>query len=229
MDKRAGRPKSGCDLEQLRELHAQGLCDEHIARAMGKHSKTIRSYREKLGLPRNQFDPRTDNGPKDWDKERARMLYDAGCSDSVLARELGIGITRVHTWRAENDLPPNSNGPFDHDRARVLYDDGLIDNRIAAALGVSRTAILHWREENGLCPNLERQHLDETAAQRLHDQGQTDTQIARALGTERSVIRKWRIREGLPSNAYHMDQERQSGCTMPGKQTRRLRRPAEQK
>lgn len=200
VETRAGKPRSGCNTEYLKQLHAQGLCDTEIARIMGKAPKTIRTYRNKLGLPLNKYDPRSNNGVKDWDQRKALYLYDLGCSDAVIARELGIGQTTVYTWRQKCDLPANYSGRFNKTDARRLYDAGYTDRALAEALGVSRTAILRWREENSLERNIDHNHLDTDAARKLHSEGYNDVEIADELGVCRTAVLRWRTSESLPNN-----------------------------
>lgn len=194
LQKRAGNPYSGFDVERFRALYAQGLCDSEIAREMDRHRKTITAHRERLGLPRNEYS----NGwqPKLWDTDKAKHMYDAGCSDGVIAQAVGVSATTVARWRYKNGFPANHNFPINEKAARQLYDAGENDRAIMSALGISATAVRSWRARHNLPPNVTGR-LDTARAKELYDAGYYDREIAEELGVRIQTIQDWRKRNNL--------------------------------
>ena len=41
------------------------------------------------------------------EEQRRRNLYDAGCSDGQIARELGVTVPAIYQWRKARGLPIN--------------------------------------------------------------------------------------------------------------------------
>ena len=194
---RKGAPRSGFDTDQLRELHAQGLCDAHIARIMRKDQKTVRNYRAQLGLAQNPFNDVSDNGTKHWDIGRARELYDQKCSDAVIAEELGISPTVVCEWRKDFGLPANYAGITDDEEAFAVYNTGAIDRHMAAKLNVSETAVRTWRNKHGLEPHLQRRRIDHESALKMYNDKATDKAIAEVQNVSVDTVRRWRQKNNL--------------------------------
>ena len=55
---------------------------------------------ERAKMPRRR-------GSTSYDKKRAMELYNAGCCDEVMAKELGIKQRSVYDWRRTNGLKAN--------------------------------------------------------------------------------------------------------------------------
>ncbi len=95
--------------------------------------------------------------PVEHDHEAWRRLYDAGCSDSEIARQHGACHTTVIHWRRKHGLTPNRDcrpltGAQDKAR-RVLHAEGLTDAEIAEEIGVTSASIRKWRQHRGLAIN----------------------------------------------------------------------------
>ena len=93
------------------------------------------------------------------DRERARELYHAGCSDTEIGRQLGVTQQSVYGWRKKLGLPPHrrtERKPLQN-AVRPLVEAGLSDIEIAAHTGrelrVVQVAI--WAIRN---PSIIRKH-----------------------------------------------------------------------
>lgn len=90
---------------------------------------------------------------KQWDKVKARALYDGGASDQDIARACGVSQPAICNWRNAQKLPPHTpprQHTLDTERARALYDAGRTDVFIAEACGVCVGTISNWRSREGL-------------------------------------------------------------------------------
>lgn len=94
---------------------------------------------------------------KQWDKVKARALYDAGRTDRDIAEACGVSQPAICNWRNALGLPPNTPPKpprpprtFDTSRARALYDEGRTDIFIAMACDVCVGTISNWRHQEGL-------------------------------------------------------------------------------
>lgn len=94
---------------------------------------------------------------KQWDKVKARALYDAGRTDRDIAEACGVSQPAICNWRNAQKLPPHTPPKpprpprtFDTSRARALYDEGRTDIFIAMACDVCVGTISNWRHQEGL-------------------------------------------------------------------------------
>ena len=191
------------DEKRLRELHAEGLWDNEIARRMHISAPTVKRWRNILGLAQNEFDRSSRNlEPVYVDGARARELYDAGLSDWEIGLELGVDVGQVLKWRRGEHLQPNN--PRDVGASldaaiRERYGNGLTDHAIASELDISPDTVRNWRLREGLRAN-SHARIDEARAMEMYQDGASDTQIAHALGATAGGIRGWRQRNDLSPN-----------------------------
>lgn len=86
-------------------LHADGMCDGEIARALGVSRTSVCQERQRQGLrphqPKN-IKPR----PLDWEK-RLRGMHARGWSDAKIGRALEMDKSWVRERRNELGLPKN--------------------------------------------------------------------------------------------------------------------------
>lgn len=189
--------------KRLRELHAEGLWDNEIARRMHISAPTVKRWRETLGLAQNEFDRSSRNlEPVYVDGARARELYDAGLSDWDIGLELGVDVGQVLKWRRGEGLEPHNPrdvGASLETEIRTLYESGLTDSAVASELDIAPETVRSWRIHNDRKPN-SHVRIDEVRAAQMHADGASDTQIAHALGATPGGIRGWRQRNDLSPN-----------------------------
>ncbi len=77
------------------------------------------------------------------DRERARELYDAGCSDTEIGRQTGVTQQSVGAWRTAEGLPPirRAKGRSLKPVIAPLMDKGLSKHEIVARTGIDLHAV----------------------------------------------------------------------------------------
>lgn len=92
------------------EFYSAGKSDEEIADIFGCKARSIRSWRNREGLP-EKYDgrePPLKQGQKgkltERQAKRAAELWEAGGSDARIADVLGVPESRARSWRLANDL-----------------------------------------------------------------------------------------------------------------------------
>ncbi|WP_267395275.1 MULTISPECIES: helix-turn-helix domain-containing protein [unclassified Sphingomonas] len=145
---------------ERQRLYDQGLGDSEIARLQGCDKSSVREWRLRKGLPVNFSRTQT---RKVTAKQYAlrRAMYDAGCTDPVIAKAVGITDVNVCLWRRREGLPPNTppgrNAKADPNlaivtpdlkrRALALLERGVGARIIAREMGASLKSLDRWRTE----------------------------------------------------------------------------------
>mgnify|MGYP003423726461 CR=1 FL=1 len=93
------------------------------------------------------------------DRERARELYHAGCSDTEIGRQLGVTQQSVYGWRKKLGLPPHrrtQRKPLQN-AIRPLVEAGLSNIEIASRIGrdLHTVTVAVWAIRN---PSAVRKH-----------------------------------------------------------------------
>ena len=100
-----------------------------------------------------------------YDWKRAKELYDAGCNDREIARQLGITSTvSVWAWRNRNNYPSNvikRDGQELAGKIRKLLDRGLSPKAIAYRLGTSDSYVRATRRRTTEVNRIERQRIED--------------------------------------------------------------------
>lgn len=138
---------------------------------------------------------------------KIRKEYDAGLSDSSIARELHVCTRRVREWREKYDLPSNYRRishitSRDHMHFKTLYELGCNDNEIAEIYNVSSRRIQYWRSTNKLpinsCKNNELPQYTDLVMRKLYDIGLSDIYICGISGLNLNQVLEWRKLNNLP-------------------------------
>lgn len=123
-------------------------------------------------------------------RERAFLvLYEAGWSDTNVARILHAGASTIRQWRETRGLPRNKgiNVKIDDVEARRMYDAGENDHQIARRFGMDPSGVVLWRQRMGLpskyvCNRLTAE--DTRKAKKMFKLGATFRHVADELGIE---------------------------------------------
>lgn len=86
------------------ELYDQGWSDQRIAAAVGTTRAAICQWRHRNDLKCHRVHREYHTN---WDKARARELYDQGWSDRSIAEAVDVTPSVVWQWRAREGLPRN--------------------------------------------------------------------------------------------------------------------------
>ena len=93
-------PRYRFDQRKMRELYDAGLRDYQIACEMGCTAETVKSFRERNGLP-----PRKPEYKREFPPEQLRALYDKGLTDREIAEAAGCSKYTVEAFRHRERLP----------------------------------------------------------------------------------------------------------------------------
>lgn len=163
-----------------------GMSYAMIAREYSLSTSMVRAICHKVVGPRCQR----------VDEQLARELYNAGCTDREIARQIGCNEKTVANWRRKCGLATNVSSSVSEVEAEVmsLYQSGQSDVEIASRVGVDRGGVRRWRILNGLPVNRartgpKRQNVDRDATimARLAAGG-SYTSVAAALGISRGTV-----------------------------------------
>jgi hypothetical protein len=136
----------------IHSLHAVGMTDGEMARALGVPLAATYAMRHALDLPPN-LQPALKAGHSRLALLRA--THGAGCEDAGIASVLHITAARVAVLRGEWDLAANPPPPPPPatDPCWRYYGGGATDTEIAAATGLAPADVARWRELNHLPPS----------------------------------------------------------------------------
>lgn len=137
--RRSDAPETELEVKFTR-LYEQGHSDPEIAEATAVPVKTVRTWRQKQGLPG------TSRRPLDGDE--AYRLYQEGASDLAIAEAIGCTPGRVLRWRRSRNLPAHKRSNFDGAAVWQLWEQGATDQEIADQLGLTIRQVWSWRTRN---------------------------------------------------------------------------------
>ncbi len=138
------------NVDELKQLFAQGLSDAEIGKVFDVCDRTISNRRRCLGLYKQKQMPRQ-NRRKDIDIDELKQLYHAGMSDAKIGKVINISQSAVFRIRHHLGLAPNRGRR--HWEMRELYDLGLSDGRVAEILKVRKHSVTTWRQSHELPVN----------------------------------------------------------------------------
>ncbi len=136
------------NVDELKNLFAEGLSDSEIGKLFGVCDRTISNRRRLLGLFRQK--PRQIKR-KDIDIDELKRLYRVGMSDIEIGK--AIDISQSVVFRIRHHLGLASNHVRRHWEMRELYDLGLSDRKIAEILKARRKNVTTWRQSHELPAN----------------------------------------------------------------------------
>lgn len=142
--------------EEVRRKYREADDKRYIIEVIaGLTSATNREVMEFLGfdMPPQGDKPRKPNVK--MNREEAKRMYDAGLTDQVIAKALGVSKNAVGIWRRKNGLESHGKPSRDNERME-MYLQGLNDVEIAQAVGVTPKSIQGWRVRHGLKANATR-------------------------------------------------------------------------
>lgn len=202
-----GIRRAPIDTDEAKRLFSLGWTDQMIANHFGVSTHAVFNFRH-----REQILESGKNAGSDihFDLGKMRLLYDAGCSDVSIARELGVSENAVASWRHDEGLEPHRRLHLDDNQILSLYHKGCSDPQIAAKLGCSAQTIFRFRQKNKLPANIKTGRTyseevrpdtwDQEQARSLYEQGLSDREIASKLGVAHSTVGAWRKRLNLMPN-----------------------------
>ena len=138
------------NVDELKQLFAEGLSDAEIGKVFGVCDRTISNRRRCLGLYKQKQMPRQ-NRQKDIDIDELKQLYHSGMSDAMIGKVINISQSAVFRIRHHLGLAPNRGKR--HWEMRELYDLGLSDGRVAEILKVRKHSVTKWRQSHELPAN----------------------------------------------------------------------------
>jgi len=188
--------KTAYNIEQFKQLHAEGLNDRKIGNALGICIDTARKIRNDLGLP-----PQALNR-KHVDTEELKRYLAKGLTDKEIGVIFGVSAYTVYERRRDLGLFRNKQQiRFENiniDEFIRLYTEGMSDDKIGKALNVQHhTTVKELRRHLGLAPNHGRFHEKK---RKLYDAGMSDGQIARIIKGSKKSVGAWRRNHGLLPN-----------------------------
>jgi DNA-binding CsgD family transcriptional regulator len=188
--------KTAYNIEQFKQLHAEGLNDRKIGNALGICIDTARKIRHDLGLP-----PQALNR-KHVDTEELKRYLAKGLTDKEIGAIFGISAYTVYERRRDLGLFRNKQQiRFENiniDEFIRLYTEGMSDDKIGKALSVQHhTTVKELRRQLGLVPNHGRFYEKK---RKLYDAGMSDGQIARIVKGSKKSVGAWRRNHGLLPN-----------------------------
>ena len=135
---------------------ATGLSQAEVSRKLGIDPSYVCRVAQAAG-----FAKALPHAPLRLDRERARQLYEAGCVDTEIARQLGVHSGTVRVWRQALQLPavvPPRVGidiPFSPTTRAILkaVRRGSSYGDVAAACGVTRNVVagvMYRAKRNGV-------------------------------------------------------------------------------
>ena len=133
------------NIKKLKELHAKGLTDVEIGKAMSLTRRNVAYYRVKHGLKLNRKSKRTDI-------VKLKKLHAQGFTDRQLAEELGVhhGTITYHRERLKlkinYDTTTRRLNENDLKKIEGMYYAGMNDREIAEKLGQTDVAIEQYEK-----------------------------------------------------------------------------------
>jgi len=129
---------------------------------LGKHPTTIWHWRMRHGLRKHRkFHGRKRMATKE--EKRRLLAYARGLSDYELAKELGMSVFGVRSWRRSRNLVGHPKYTYKHcflsleeeRRRNIVYysNPHLGDYRMARLLGITQPSFKEWRTTRGLPPH----------------------------------------------------------------------------
>lgn len=106
-----------------------------VARRLGVHKAVVSRVCVPV-LGREQH-----TAPIRHDRKRMRELYDSGCNDREIGRQMGCWPATVAQWRACEGLPPIEPSGEAHRHAVSLVEQGASFRKAARATGLSLGAV----------------------------------------------------------------------------------------
>ena len=145
-----GHTSKKINIDELKQLFAEGLSDAEIGKIFGVCDRTISNRRRGLGLYKQKQMPQQ-NKRKDIDIDELKQLYHSGMSDAIIGKVINISQSAVFRIRHHLGLAPNRGRR--HWEMRELYYLGLSDGRVAEILKVRKHSVTTWRQSHELPAN----------------------------------------------------------------------------
>lgn len=133
-------------------------------------------------------------------RERFQELYDAGCNDLEIARQLGVANTTVGNWRRAAGLPTQNTRvtPEMSAQIRQMAAAGMTDTEIGLHLKIMPSCVCGHRRTKGIKSSIAVRPRDSLrpAIVAMTAAGKSRAEIARALGCSGSYVSlvRWRMR-----------------------------------